>query len=83
MCSFYVIRNGALLITIIHVEDTRGFATHAWLKDEFIIALRIEFDEEPDASERLDHFTANLAACPPRRAPPPPPRHAFGMPAGR
>ena len=57
LCCFYILRDGALLIIIIHVDDTRGMSTHKWLKDAFLAAWRIEFDEEPDASEALDNFT--------------------------
>jgi hypothetical protein len=57
LCCFYILRDGALLIIIIHVDDTRGMSTHKWLKDAFLAAWRVEFDEEPDASEALDNFT--------------------------
>ena len=57
MCSFYIIRNGPLLIIIIHVDDTRGLCTHRWLKDAFLSAWCTEFEEEPDASDSLDNFT--------------------------
>ena len=42
---------------IIHADDTRGLCTHKWLRDEFLAAWRIEFNEEADASETLDNFT--------------------------
>ena len=38
LSSFYMKRNGALLIIIIHVDDTRGLCTHKWLKEAFLAA---------------------------------------------
>ena len=57
LCCFHIVRNGALLIIIIHVDDTRGLATHKWLMLEFLAAWRAEFNEEADASECVDNFT--------------------------
>ncbi len=49
MCSFYITRNGELLI-IIHVNDTRGLSTHKWLQVEFLAAWRTE---PPREAQRL------------------------------
>ena len=57
LCSFYIIRDGALLIIIIRVDDTRGLCTSLKLKDEFLAAWREEYNEDADTSESFDDFT--------------------------
>jgi hypothetical protein len=55
--TFYLSRNGALLLLIIHVDDTRILYTERWLFDEFLAAWTLRFDEDPDVAEQSDSFT--------------------------
>ena len=51
LCSFYLSRNGALLLLIVHVDDTRILYTERWPFDVFITAWTRRFDEDPDVAE--------------------------------
>jgi hypothetical protein len=56
--SFILIRKGAFLYILVHVDDTRGSGTHRWIVEEFFLAWKLEFNEPPESTEdTVDEFT--------------------------